>query len=98
MKILGQCEFELTMSNWTGMVVATVLDLDAEFDVVLGLSWHRQWKPLADWDTLDMFINTAEGARRIVHKLGTSDVRLPLVHRLSVGGLAGAASVRSNLM
>ena len=70
MKILGQCEFELTMSEWTGTVVATILDLDADFDIVLGLSWHRQWKPLSDWDTLDMFINILEGALRIAHKYG----------------------------
>src|SRR5437762_9181797 len=84
MKILGQCEFELKMSEWTGTVVATILDLEAEFDVVLGVSWHRQWKPLADWDTLDMFINTPEGALRIMHKFGISDVRLPVAHRLTV--------------
>ena len=84
MKILGQCEFELKMSEWTGTVVATILDLDADFDIVLGLSWHRQLKPLADWDTLDMFVNASEGALRIVHKLGISDIRLPIAHRLTV--------------
>jgi len=84
MKILGQCEFELKISEWTEMVVATILDLDADFDIVLGMSWHRQWKPLPDWDTLDMFVNTPEGALRIVHKLGISDVRWPIVHRLTV--------------
>src|SRR5277367_314991 len=84
MKILGQCEFELKMSEWTGTVVATILDLDADFDIVLGMSWHRQWKPLADWDTLDMFVNASEGAVRIVNKLDISDVRLLEVHRLTV--------------
>jgi hypothetical protein len=82
MKILGQCEFELKMSEWTGTVVATILDLDADFDIVLGLSWHRQWKPLPDWDTLDMFINTPEGALRIAHKFGMH-VRLPEVQALT---------------
>ena len=86
MKILGLCEFELKMSEWTGTVVATILDLEADFDVVLGMEWHRQWKPLADWDTLDMFVNTPEGALRIVHKLGISDVRLSLAHRLTLLG------------
>ena len=84
MKILGQCEFELKMSEWTGTVVATILDLETDFDVVLGMSWHLQWKPLADWDTLDMFVNIPEGALRIVHKLGISDVRLSLAHRLTL--------------
>ena len=84
MKILGQCEFELKMSEWTGTVVATILDLDADFDIVLGMSWHRKWQPLPDWNTLDMFVNAPEGAVRIVHKLGLSDVRLPEVHRLTI--------------
>ena len=85
MRILGQCEFELKMSEWTGTVVATILDLEADFDVILGLSWHHQWKPLVDWDTPDMFVNAPEGALRIVHKFGTSNVRSPDVHRLRVG-------------
>src|SRR5436309_3377949 len=58
------------MSEWTGTVVATVLDLEADFDVVLGMSWHLQWKPLYDWETLDVFVNAPEGAKSIVHKFG----------------------------
>lgn len=42
-KILGQCEFVLTMSEWSGIVAATILDLEADFDVILGLAWYRQW-------------------------------------------------------
>jgi hypothetical protein len=38
MKFLGQCEFKLGMSEWTGMVNVTVLDLEADFDIVLGMS------------------------------------------------------------
>src|SRR4030095_1745483 len=57
MEVLGQCEFELKLSEWSRMVVATVLELDADFDIVLGLSWHRQWKPLPEWDTWDMCVN-----------------------------------------
>ena len=64
-------------------MVATILDLEADFDVILGLSRHRQWKPLADWDTPDMFVNAPEGALRIVHKFGTSNVRSPDVHRVT---------------
>jgi Retroviral aspartyl protease len=40
MRILGYCEFELKLSEWTGTVIAAILDLDADFDVILGLSWH----------------------------------------------------------
>ena len=42
MTILGRCEFMLGMSEWTGIVHATVLDLKADFDIVLGTSWHLQ--------------------------------------------------------
>src|SRR5580700_9940889 len=42
MNVLGECEFLLGMSEWTGMVKATVLDLDADFDTILGMQWHRQ--------------------------------------------------------
>src|SRR4030095_12846387 len=70
MKILGECEFKLQMSEWTGMVMATVLELHTDFDIVLGLSWHRQWKPLPDRDTLDLSVNAPRGVLRIVHKWG----------------------------
>jgi hypothetical protein len=71
MNVLGECEFLLGMSEWTGMVKATVLDLDADFDTILGMQWHRQWKPVYDWDTLDVFVNSPEGAQRIVHTYGS---------------------------
>ena len=54
MKILGHCEFLMTMGEWSGWVQATILDIKAEFDVILGMSWYRQWKPIPDWETLDM--------------------------------------------
>jgi len=38
MKILGYCEFFLKMGDWSGWVQATILDIKAEFDVILGLS------------------------------------------------------------
>jgi hypothetical protein len=66
MKVLGYCTFDLKISEWEGTVDATILDIDAEFDVVLGMEWHRQWRPIQDWDTLDCFINMAEGAKRMI--------------------------------
>ena len=42
MKILGYCEFLMTMGEWSGWVQATMLDLKAEFDVILGLNWVHQ--------------------------------------------------------
>jgi hypothetical protein len=84
MKVLGQCEFALGMSEWTGTVCTTVLDLEADFDSVLAMSWHLQWKPLYDWETLDIFVNTPEGVQRVVHKLSIGDVRMPDMQRLTM--------------
>ena len=83
MKILGYCEFLMKMGEWSGWVQATILDIKAEFDVILGLSWYRQWKPIPDWDTLDMFVSTPEGVQRIKHKL-KAEMQVPKRHRLTV--------------
>ena len=68
MKILNECEFMLIMSKWTNTVIVTVLNLKTNFDVILDMSWHLQWKPLYDWETLDVFVNASEDIKRIVHK------------------------------
>ena len=83
MKILGYCEFPMKMGEWSGWVQATILDIKAKFDVILGLAWYRQWKPIPDWDTLDMLVSTPEGVCRIEHKLRT-EMRMPRRHRLTV--------------
>ena len=41
----GVVEFPLRISEWHGMVEATVLDLQVDFGTVLGLDWNRQWRP-----------------------------------------------------
>ena len=41
MNILSCCEFLMIMGEWPGWVQATILDIKAEFDVILGLSWYR---------------------------------------------------------
>ena len=83
MKILGHCEFLMTMGEWSGWVQATILDMKAEFDVILGLSWYRQWKPIPEWETLDMLVSTPEGVKKIRHKL-TAEMEVPKRPRLTV--------------
>lgn len=73
----------MTMGEWSGWVQATILDLKAEFDVILGLNWFRQWRPLPDWDTLDMLVPTPEGVWRIEHELN-AEMEMPKRHRLTV--------------
>jgi hypothetical protein len=71
------------MGEWEGWIQATILDIKAEFDVILGLSWYRQWKPVPDWDTLDMFVSTPTGVQRIEHKL-KAEMNMPKRHKLTV--------------
>jgi hypothetical protein len=65
MKVCGTTEFVLQMSEWKGTVQAVVLDMQSDFDIVLGLSWFRQWKLVPDWDTLEFTIETTDGPKTI---------------------------------
>src|SRR5204862_1417550 len=57
--------------------------IKAEFDVILGMSWYRQWKPIPDWETLDMLVSTPEGVKKIQHKL-TAEMEVPRRPKLTV--------------
>jgi Retroviral aspartyl protease len=47
------CDVPLEMpAGWNEVLRTYVLDLDAEFDIVLGMDWHKKWKPAIDWDSL----------------------------------------------
>jgi hypothetical protein len=50
--VYGTCHFPINISGWQEIITAYVLDLDAEFDVVLELDWIRKRKPSPDWDTM----------------------------------------------
>jgi hypothetical protein len=53
MVVYGWCDIPLEMPwGWMEILRTYVLDLDAEFDIVLGMDWHKKWKPIIDWDTL----------------------------------------------
>ena len=53
MSVYGKCDIPMEMpTGWKEIVQTYVLDLDAEFDIVLGMNWHRRWKPIVDWDFL----------------------------------------------
>ena len=41
MAVYGKCKIPVQISGWQGTVEAIVMDLDAEFDLVLGMEWHR---------------------------------------------------------
>ena len=44
MAVYGKCKIPIQMSDWQGEIEAIVIDLDAEFNLVLGLNWHRKFK------------------------------------------------------
>jgi hypothetical protein len=50
--VYGACRLPINVSGWQETITAYVLDLNAEFDVVLGLDWMRKRKPSPDWDTM----------------------------------------------
>jgi hypothetical protein len=39
--------------------------MQADFNVVLEMAWHLQWRPVSDWDTLDWFVNAPDDTKRI---------------------------------
>src|SRR5271170_1397489 len=44
MAAYGKCKVPIQMSDWRGEIEAIVIDLNAEFNLILGLNWHRQMK------------------------------------------------------
>ena len=72
MKSYGSVEFMLRMGEWQGMVTAMVLDMDADFDVVLGMEWFLEWEPNWHYRPLSLSIATTDGVKRIA-RLPTDD-------------------------
>jgi Retroviral aspartyl protease len=70
MQVLGDCLLEITLSEWTGIVRATIIDMKADFDIVLGLEWMVEVQPIPDWATFDWYIPSIAGTLRIAHRSG----------------------------
>src|SRR5256714_15101590 len=79
MRVYGTAEIVLDIAEWRGKVRGVVLDLVHDFNVVLGMEWHREWEPISDWEKLGLTINTTSGPKRIR--------RLPTVPKIE--GLEG---------
>jgi len=52
MKVYGTSVLPLHLSEWHGNVQVNVIDLDADFDIILGLPWHKEHRPWIHWDTM----------------------------------------------
>ena len=58
MVVYGKCKVPLQLSGWQEEIEAIVIDLDAEFDLVLGLNWHRRYKAISHWETMMLEIES----------------------------------------
>ena len=65
MRVYGTVEFTMDMSEWNGTIKATVLDMHADFDVVLGMEWILEWDPRPEWKKLEFTVETTLGTKRI---------------------------------
>ena len=65
-QIYGTCEVCLNMGSYQEIVPVIVLDLEAEFDLVLGMNWIQKHKVQFDWDTMMVNIIDGKGEKHIV--------------------------------
>ena len=49
----GQATLPLRMSEWVGDVDVDIIDMDGMgCDIILGLPWHRKYRPKPEWESL----------------------------------------------
>jgi len=80
MAAYGKCKVPVQMSDWQGEIEAIVIDLNAEFNLILGLNWHRQMKAVTHWGTMIMEITDLKKQR---HSLAPYPWRLGTLGDLS---------------
>jgi hypothetical protein len=68
MRIVGECNCDMMMSGWKRPVHGIIVDLQAEFDVVLGLNWLQEVEPTPEWKTLNWYVQTTEGIVCLKHR------------------------------
>jgi Retroviral aspartyl protease len=52
MTVHGTVELPVQLSEWRGKVECCVLEMDADFDLILGLPWHKENRPQVHWDSM----------------------------------------------
>ena len=65
MRNYGVVEIPLRIGDWYAKVEVNVMDLQADFDVVLGMDWHRKWMPQPNWCSYEYVIQTNQGPKRL---------------------------------
>ena len=76
MRVYGTVEFEMDMSEWRDKIKATILDMHADFNVVLGMEWILEWDPRPDWKKLEFTVETSTGTKRIRRLPTMSEVQV----------------------
>ena len=68
----GRAMLPLEMSEWGGDVEVDIIDMegmDIDFDVILGLPWHRENRPRVYWDSLIYEVEQGGQKRKIFPSL-----------------------------
>jgi len=73
MTVHGTVELPVQLSEWRGKVECCVLEMDADFDLILGLPWHKENRPRVHWDSM---IYEAEQNGQMRKIFPSSDSRL----------------------
>jgi Retroviral aspartyl protease. len=61
MKVFGVCDVEVEIDEWREKIEVYVVELQCEFDLVLGLDWHRKHEPEIDWKSMVYRIKDRNG-------------------------------------
>jgi hypothetical protein len=62
------------MSEWVGDVHVDVIDMDGmDCDIILGLPWHRQYRPKPEWESL-VYVVKQDGKDRRIFPLPDSNI------------------------
>jgi RNase H-like domain found in reverse transcriptase/Reverse transcriptase (RNA-dependent DNA polymerase)/Integrase zinc binding domain/Retroviral aspartyl protease len=72
MAVYGTATLPLHLSEWTGPMEVDVIDMDADFDVILGLPWHRQNRLDIRWETMVYEVKQDGKTRRIFPVQGSN--------------------------
>jgi hypothetical protein len=69
------------MSEWEGDIDVDVIDMDgmdAEFDVILGLPWHKENRPVVHWDSLIYEVEQGGEKRKIFPSLDSKIIDIDI--------------------
>jgi RNase H-like domain found in reverse transcriptase/Reverse transcriptase (RNA-dependent DNA polymerase)/Integrase zinc binding domain/Retroviral aspartyl protease len=72
MTVYGTATLPLQLSEWAGTTEVDVIEMDMDFDVILGLPWHKQNRPNIRWETMVYEVEQDGKTRRIFPLQGSN--------------------------